>query len=135
MMNILRVSSTLQMETTIAQNKKTSKQFLSYVRTKRTDATGIPVLKVDGKDITTGKEKAESLSKQYDSIFTNEDLTNIVYTMPSNPTSTAHEGTNSRCQFNSIQFNSLFQTHLRSIAHTYMSEHKREIQKQHINDS
>ena len=39
--------------------------------------TGIPVLKVDGKEITTGREKAEALSKTYDSIFTNEDLTDI----------------------------------------------------------
>ena len=33
--------------------------------------TGIPVLKVDDKEITTGREKAEALSMQYDSIFTN----------------------------------------------------------------
>ena len=39
--------------------------------------TGIPVLKVDGIEITTGREKAEALSEQYDSIFTNEDLTDI----------------------------------------------------------
>ena len=39
--------------------------------------TGIPVLKVDGKEITTGREKAEALSEHYDSIFTNEDLTDI----------------------------------------------------------
>ena len=56
---------------------KISKKFWSYVRTKRRDTTGIPVLKVDGKEITAGREKAEALSKQYDSIFTNEDLTNI----------------------------------------------------------
>ena len=41
--------------------------------------TGIPVLKVDGKEITRGREKAEALSKQYDSIFTNEDLTDIPF--------------------------------------------------------
>ena len=35
----------------------------------------------------------------------------------------------------SIQFNSLFQTHLRSISHNYMSQHNRKMQKQHINDS
>ena len=35
----------------------------------------------------------------------------------------------------SIQFNSLFQTHLRSISHNYMSQHNRQMQKQHINDS
>ena len=58
---------------------KISKKFWSYVRTKRRDTTrtGIPVLKVDGKEITAGREKVEALSKQYDSIFTNEDLTNI----------------------------------------------------------
>ena len=50
---------------------KISKKFWSYVRTKRRDTTGIPVLKVDGKEITAGREKAEALSKQYDSIFTN----------------------------------------------------------------
>ena len=38
-------------------------------------------------------------------------------------------------QFNSIQFNSLFQTHLRSKSHNYMSQHNRKMQKQHINDS
>ena len=36
---------------------------------------------------------------------------------------------------NSIQFNSLFQTHLRSISHNHMSQHNRKMQKQHINDS
>ena len=56
---------------------KISKEFWSYVRSKRRDMTGIPVLKVDGKEITTGREKAEALSGQYDSIFTNEDLTDI----------------------------------------------------------
>ena len=34
----------------------------------------------------------------------------------------------------SIQFNSLFQTHLRSIAHNYVSHHNRTMQHQHIND-
>ena len=38
-------------------------------------------------------------------------------------------------KFNSIQFNSLFQTHLRSIAHNYMSQHNRKMQRQHIDDS
>ena len=56
---------------------KISKKFWSYVRSKRRDMTGIPVLKVDGKEITTGREKAEALSEQYDSIFTNEDLIDI----------------------------------------------------------
>ena len=56
---------------------KISKKFWSYVRSKRRDMTGIPVLKVDGKEITTCREKAEALIKQYDSIFTNEDLTDI----------------------------------------------------------
>ena len=54
-----------------------SKEFWSYVISKRRDMSGIPVLKVDGKEITTGREKAEALSKQHDSIFTNEDLTDI----------------------------------------------------------
>ena len=34
----------------------------------------------------------------------------------------------------SIQFNSLFQTHLRSIAHNYVSHHNRTMQHQHKND-
>ena len=29
------------------------------------------------------------------------------------------------------QFNSIFQTHLRSISHNYMSQHNRKMQKQH----
>ena len=37
---------------------KISKKFWSYVRTKRRDTTGILVLKVDGNEITTGREKA-----------------------------------------------------------------------------
>ena len=56
---------------------KISKKVWSYIRSKRRDMTGIPVPKVDGIEITTGREKAEALSKQYDSIFTNEDLTDI----------------------------------------------------------
>ena len=33
----------------------------------------------------------------------------------------------------SIQFNSLFQTHIRSISHKYVSQHNRNMEKQHIN--
>ena len=56
---------------------KISKKVWSYVKTKRRDTTGIPVLKVDGKEITTGRVQVKALRKKYDSIFTNEDVTNI----------------------------------------------------------
>ena len=49
------------------------KRFWAYIRSQRKDQIGIPILK-DGEDkITDSKMKAELLSKQYETVFTEED--------------------------------------------------------------
>ena len=49
------------------------KRFWTYIRSQRKDQIGIPILK-DGEDeITDSKMKAELLSKQYETVFTEED--------------------------------------------------------------
>ena len=53
----------------------------------------------------------------------------IIYTLESSINTWVY------CHNFSIQFNTLFQTHLQSISHNYMSQHNRKMQKQHINDS
>ena len=49
-----------------------TKRFWRYIKAKRKDQSGIPVLKVNGKDVTDPTEKANILSDQYDSVFTTE---------------------------------------------------------------
>ena len=39
---------------------------------KRKDASGIPVLKFDGKEVTDPKEKADILNNQHNSVFTDK---------------------------------------------------------------
>jgi len=56
-----------------------SKRFWKYVKSLWKDHVGVSPLKMDGKDVINGAEKAESdtLNNQFYSVFTNEDLTNF----------------------------------------------------------
>ena len=54
-----------------------SKRFWKYVKSLRKDRVGVSPLKIDGKDIINGAEKADMLNNQFYSVFTNEDLTNF----------------------------------------------------------
>ena len=51
------------------------KKFWSYIRAQKKDTVGIPLLKVGQGDITDSVKKAEVLSNQYESVFTDENLT------------------------------------------------------------
>ena len=51
------------------------KKFWSYVRAQKKNTVGIPLLKVGQRDITDSVKKAEVLSNQYESVFTDENPT------------------------------------------------------------
>ena len=57
-----------------SENTKPSitKRFWQYIKAKRKDSSGIPILKSDGKEVTDSKQKAEILNKQYNSVFIEE---------------------------------------------------------------
>lgn len=53
-----------------------NKKFWGYIKSKKTESTGISPLKERGKLVTDPKEKAELLNKQFESAFSaREDLT------------------------------------------------------------
>ena len=62
-------------------NEKTcpsvSKKFWGHIKNLKRDGTGVSTLQVNGKEMVSGKEKANALNEQYCSVFTSEDLTNI----------------------------------------------------------
>ena len=58
-------------------NDNANKNFWKYIKHLRKDNTGVPPLNKDNQTITEPKEKANLLNKHFDSIFTNEDLSNI----------------------------------------------------------
>ena len=61
-----------------ANSYSVSKIFWSYIKSQRNDNTGILSLKnSDGKLVSNSKGKAEILSEQFESVFTNENLSNI----------------------------------------------------------
>ena len=60
------------------------KKFWSYIRSRKRDNVGIPSLTEEGREFTEAKAKARVLSRQYDSVFTNED-------MEQTPTLSAHQ--------------------------------------------
>ncbi len=53
------------------------KRFWAYVRSQRRDQVGITRLKEGNIEITNPKERAHVLGRQYDSVFTDENLTFI----------------------------------------------------------
>jgi hypothetical protein len=53
------------------------KRFWSYIKSQRRDKTGVSPLEDDGILATTGKAKAEALSRQYQRVFTKEDVSSI----------------------------------------------------------
>ena len=61
----------------ISENTKPriTKRFWQYIKAKRKDTSGIPILKSEGKEITDAKQKADILNKQYISVFTDENPT------------------------------------------------------------
>ena len=53
------------------------KRFWGYIRSMKRDSSGIPTLRKDESLVSDSKEKAEILAHQYESVFTEEDLTHI----------------------------------------------------------
>ena len=51
------------------------KDFWRYVKSRRTDSTGVKPLKVNNQLFTMDKDKAEALANQFQSVFTREDTT------------------------------------------------------------
>ncbi len=54
-----------------------NKALWSYIKGLKKDKVGISSLNFNGKQVDLPKDKAEALSEQYKSVFTDEDLTNI----------------------------------------------------------
>ena len=57
------------------RNPQITKRFWLYIKGKRKDKSGIPVLRANCKDITDPEEKANILNDHYDSVFTTENPT------------------------------------------------------------
>ena len=55
----------------------TSKKFWSYIKSIRNESTGIGTLNSGGIEISDNHQKAELLSDQFKSVFTNEDMSRI----------------------------------------------------------
>ena len=53
------------------------KAFWNNIKLNRTDSIGVPPLKVDNKVVDSNQDKANILNKHFQSVFTNEDTTNI----------------------------------------------------------
>ena len=53
------------------------KQFWSFVKSLKSDSTGIPALKNQGVLISDNIQKTELLNEQFSSVFTNEDLSSL----------------------------------------------------------
>ena len=53
------------------------KGFWTYIKNKKKDHFGVAPLNDWGTTYTEAKQKAQILSKQFESVFTNEDVTNV----------------------------------------------------------
>jgi hypothetical protein len=62
---------------------KTSKNLWSYIKSKKQDSCGVATLKADGNTYTDNKGKAETLSNQFKSVFTQEDTNKLPNKPPS----------------------------------------------------
>ena len=58
-------------------NYRVGKTFWTYIKSMRINGSGNNTLVVDNKEIHDAKGKAQALSNQYSSVFTDEDVTNI----------------------------------------------------------
>ena len=61
-------------DTSFSGNKR---QFWKYVRAMRRQSFTIPSLVCKGKELSTARDKASALNTQFESVFTNEDLSNM----------------------------------------------------------
>jgi hypothetical protein len=61
------------------QQARTSitKKFWRYIKSKKQESSGVATLEVDGCYMEDNKSKAEALSKQFQSVFTDEDMSTL----------------------------------------------------------
>jgi hypothetical protein len=72
------------LSSTVFESLQTNvKKFWSFIKQRRRDTAGIAALWNDGTLVSSPSDKAETLSKQYESIFTREDTTSIPSLGPS----------------------------------------------------
>ena len=67
----------------LEEDGKNSKGLWRYLKGMRKDNAGVSPLSSNGKIVTTAQEKAEALNKQFSSVFTREDNSNIPEMGPS----------------------------------------------------
>ena len=53
------------------------KRFWSYIKSTKRDSSGVSTLITNNESMESSKQKAEALNKQFESVFTNEDMNNI----------------------------------------------------------
>lgn len=74
----LRKAEQDYLSTTVFDSLQTNvKKFWSFIKHRRQDACGISALKVNGSLFNEARDKAEILSKQYQSVFTKDDASNV----------------------------------------------------------
>lgn len=62
----------------LAENEKTNpRKFFGFINSMKSKSSKIPILIVNGKTLESGTQKAEALSQQYESVFTQEPTENI----------------------------------------------------------
>ena len=66
-----------------SENPSIGKRFWSYIKSRKSDPTGITTLKEGNKETSDGPEQAEILNRQYQSVFTKEDLSSMPVLGPS----------------------------------------------------
>ena len=71
-------------------NTPKQKRFWSFISNTRKDSTGISPLKENGKLFSGAKDKADILGRQYESVYTNEDVSNIPVGEPYPPMKELH---------------------------------------------
>ena len=64
-------------ETTPQDNAAGVKRFFSYVKASKKEKNGIPTLHVNNNTITTDRDKADTLNKQFKDAFTEEMTSDI----------------------------------------------------------
>ena len=61
----------------VDNNFHVTKKFWSYIKSLKTNGSGVSTLIVDGQELSKAEEKATALSNQYSCVFANEDTSNI----------------------------------------------------------
>ena len=64
--------------------KRDAKKVCNFFKINKKDQVGIPPLRTDKGMATTNKNKAEALNRQYQSVFTKEDMENFPEKEPTN---------------------------------------------------